>query len=325
MKKFSFPSMTPEILRALSCPNFKKTWLSLGSDWIQIIAVASIAHIFFHPISYIFSIIIIAAKQHALLVLMHSASHWNFFRSRKWNDTVGNILTAWPLFISVNAYREHHLAHHRFTNTEKDPDWGRKIQNPNWQFPKTKSKFFLDFIPYLYGLGLLEMFFAIKILSGNPKNSYYRKEWILRGLFYIAIIASLELSNSLAFLFKYWIIPYLLVLPIFMKIRSIVEHLALPNEHELNASRNITNSPIESFFFGPHHNALHLVHHLYPSVSWHAIPTLQKILQESPDYQKYAHQNTSYFIKSNYPTFNDLVKPTTTKNKEISYDFKASA
>lgn len=319
----SYTEIPATTLRILSKPSGYQTWKYLAIDWLTIIASVGVAKYFSNPLIYFCSVAIIAAKQHALLVLMHSAAHWQFFRSRKWNDWVSNIFTAWPLFVSTHAYREHHLAHHLYTNTDKDPDWVRKVRDPKWQFPQQPKHFYKNFLPYLYGLGILEMAFAIKILCGSPKNSYFKKELTFRAIYYISIITTFCALGVGKDVFYYWIVPYFTILPLLMKVRSIVEHLGLPNNHELNGSRNIIGSKIEIFLFGPHGNALHLVHHLYPSVTWYGLEDLQNTLLQCNDYKKLAHQNTSYFFSSPYPARKDLISSSGLRKE--SYDYKASA
>jgi fatty acid desaturase len=201
----------------------------------------------------------------------------------------------------MNAYRDHHWNHHRYTNTELDPDWNRKILAPQWQFPKTRIRFFRDLLPYCWGLGIAEMLFAVKIL-GRSASVWPR---VAHALVFISLlIGTLGPIRAAA----YWLAPYFLVLPLLMKVRSVVEHLGLPNKNALNGTRNIVASPVERFFFGPHWNNLHLVHHLFPNVPWHNVPKLQTELMQDQSYALQAYQNASYFLPSAHPVVNDLIR-----------------
>lgn len=278
-----------------------QTALSLSFDW-GIIAL-SIATMRWWPNAgvCILGTIAIASRQHALLVLMHEGSHGHFCSNRAWNDRICNWLTAWPLGVAVEGYRDHHWNHHRHTNTDLDPDWARKSKLPAWRFPKSRKKFFRDLLPYAGGLGALEILFAVKAL-GLAKNTF---NW--PRLLHTLLFAALFVFSPMA-LVKFWLAPYFLVLPLLMKVRSVVEHLGLPHEHALNGTRNILASPLERFLFGPHWNNLHLVHHLYPNVPWHKVPALQAALLADPNYAALAHQNTSYFWPSRHSVFADLTR-----------------
>lgn len=53
---------------------------------------------------------------------MHEAAHNALFKSRELNDFVGEWFCGRPILAELNAYRRYHLTHHRFTQTDKDPD-----------------------------------------------------------------------------------------------------------------------------------------------------------------------------------------------------------
>src|SRR5690606_26320840 len=69
------------------------------------------------------SFFVIGAKQHALIVIMHDASHGRLLRNRRLNNLVGNLFCAFPTGWVTANYRLAHLAHHAATNTPFDPAW----------------------------------------------------------------------------------------------------------------------------------------------------------------------------------------------------------
>ena len=297
---------SPKTARAhaeqLSAPSAWRTWRSLFLDWGTIAACVTFSRYTNNWAIYAAAVPVIAARQHALLVLMHEGAHGHFFRSRLWNDRVCNWLCAWPLGVSTERYRAHHWEHHRHTNTDQDPDWNRKSRMPSWQFPKSRAKFWSDLKPYLFGLGFAEMIFAVRALGGLTASP------LRRALHATLFFGGLTFALGNWAVAQYWLVPYFFVLPLLMKVRSVVEHLALPQEHPLNGTRNIVASSLERFFFGPHWNNLHLVHHLYPNVPWHNVPALQAKLKEDPLYCSLGHENTSYFLPSARPVYRDLVR-----------------
>ncbi len=86
---------------------------------------------------------LIGAVQHRLACMMHEASHYTLVKNRFWNDLLGDVLLAFPIFATLSAYRNHHLGHHLYPNDwEKDPNLlngGRhKLMD---QFPMEKKSF----------------------------------------------------------------------------------------------------------------------------------------------------------------------------------------
>ena len=64
------------------------------------------------------------------------------------NDMVTNIFSMYPLFSSIEQYRDNHLKHHRHLNTDDDPDWFIKLGKKEFTFPKTKKEFLLTVFSY---------------------------------------------------------------------------------------------------------------------------------------------------------------------------------
>lgn len=304
MKKYDASPEVRNLLKKISKPRLLQTAVSLSFNWSLIFAAGWISQVSGSWFTYGLSVLIIASRQHGLLVLMHEGSHGAFSAKKIWNDRLANWFTAWPLGISTEAYRLHHWKHHRYTNTEEDPDWGRKLQRKEWQFPKTKWEFFQIWLPYLWGKGILEMGFAIFLLGKEPQQRFSVSRMVYLSLL---ISSAWYLMGPLTIL-HYWVIPFFTVLPLLMKVRSIVEHLGLPNTNELNGTRNILANPVERFFFGPHGNHLHLVHHLFPQVPWHQLQRLQDELCKDSHYLLHAHQNDSYFFPSKRSVWKDLSK-----------------
>ncbi len=328
MKKYNAPLAVRQLAKEISKPSLPYTFISLFLNWSLIFGAGWFSRLTESWFVYGLGVLIIASRQHALLVLMHEGSHGAFCAKKVWNDRMANWFTAWPLGISTEAYRLHHWKHHRYTNTVEDPDWGRKIQRKEWQFPKSKREFLQIWLPYLWGKGILEMGFAIFLLGKEPQQRFS----VSRMVYFSLLISSAWYLMGPLPILHYWVIPFFTVLPLLMKVRSIVEHLGLPNTEELNGTRNILANPLERFFFGPHANHLHLVHHLFPQVPWHQLQKLQDELSKDPHYLLHAHQNDSYFFPSERSVWKDLLKTSSIEGQKkdpvrpkISTDEKTAA
>lgn len=249
-------------------------------------------------------LVVIAARQHALFILMHESAHFRLAKTRWWNDFLGDYVITYPLFIKMAAYRENHREHHRYTNTAKDPDWVRK-QTGEWRFPKRRAVLARMFLRYAWGFGLKEMGLTIRALSRAPGLG--KADYFWRVGYYGILAGALTYFGLWKGFAIYWLVPYFFMLPVFMRIRSIAEHFALPLEHELNGTRNVLCSRFERFFVVPHHAALHADHHLYPSVPFYRLPELHRELNEIAAYRANIYQNTSYLGSSRSSVVSDLL------------------
>ncbi len=100
-------------LQGLQEQDWKRSTLALLADWTLIAAALILVHL--SPIIFILpALIIIGSRQRALSNLVHDASHGNLFSSEKVNDSIADLLAAFPTFDTVEAYRKSHLGHHRY-------------------------------------------------------------------------------------------------------------------------------------------------------------------------------------------------------------------
>lgn len=274
----------------------------IGGDWLTIASCIGISNYFANsPIIYFFSALIIASRQHGLFAVVHEGAHQNLSQSKKWNDFLSNAFAAWPLGLSTTRYRVHHWKHHNHTNTDLDPDWARKIHHPKWRFPRSKRSFLFLYVPYLFGAGIIEWGFTLKLVGIKGR------ELLLASPFLLLSLSSIVYLNWQKQFFLYWVFPLFFLVPFMSRMRSIAEHLGTPNENEFNGSRNIATSPWEAYFFGPHNTCYHLVHHLYPHAPWHAIPQIHRELMNKPEYLAQAHECDGYFFGKK-SAFSELTK-----------------
>src|SRR5262249_33443879 len=87
------------------------------------------------------------------------------------------------------------------------------------------------------------------------------------------------------FLF-FWIVPLISVFGAFVRLRSIAEHLVCESEHELNKTRHVQPTCLESLTIAPLNVNCHIAHHLFPSVPFYNLLKLHLKLMEDPVYRK---------------------------------------
>lgn len=312
-------TLNHDAIRKFTTPSLPRFLAALVFDYaiIALLMIAGLmalngpfwALVFIAPICFL-----IAARQHALLILMHETSHGLASRNTFLNDALGELVCGAPLFASMFTYRRDHLAHHKWTNMEKDPDWRFKRQEGDerafWDFPRNDKS--LSYWPRLWARAIA---FQFKLIAGNQKNAQDKSGFHPNA----ALLARLRLGSYLILAMAlthwggwggfllFWMAPALLCLPFIMRMRSIAEHFALPYRDPLSETRTVIfKSALEQFIFAPHNIGYHLDHHLFASVPFYHLPKLHALLKQDTAYAAKAHLNDGYFIGTN--TLNDDLK-----------------
>ena len=152
----------------------KRDWInvvSISSNWLQILAAMALFFYFPNILTFLFSVVVVGTRQFALAVLAHDAAHNLLFSNAKINDLAAQWFCAFPIFSDNRPYRPYHLAHHRFTETENDPDLS--LSAP---FPITKASFRRKVIRDLTGLtGLRRYSIAIKSIFSSEADTFAEK------------------------------------------------------------------------------------------------------------------------------------------------------
>jgi fatty acid desaturase len=322
-------SLQPQIIKLSQIDNVKGAW-SIIIQWLVIIFAIGLAigtlyyftgqtnlisgfphltRIKFIGVvmAYLFAGLIIATRQHALGIIMHEASHYRLFSNRIANDLISDFFCAFPTGLATSLYRFEHIAHHRFTNTNRDPYWLGQFEDPDWNWPKTKmgatTALLRDFLGLTSGKWLkvygpwspwLKLF-NFQQLPGNITH----KERIIFLIFWSLVAIALTLSdNWLNFLFL-WFLPQFTFLSVIFRLRGLAEHCVLKNETELNRSRHIDGTLLERLIIAPLNVSIHLDHHLFPSVPQYNLPKLHQILLQDKGYTSNAQLLPNYFSLKN--------------------------
>ena len=249
---------------------------------------------------YALCVVVIASRQHAFLILMHEGAHGRISRYRAWNDFVSDITCAFPLGIATKLYRERHLKHHQFTNTERDPDWTIVKPYRDWQWPKKRGPAFAVFTRDVTGLSSHMLILTLMLWSPARKLFVKRKltmttwERVRLFAFYLIVAALLTWCHLWLGFLLFWIVPLLTATTAIARLRSIAEHMAVPSAHELNQTREVVPSLVEKLLLAPLHVNYHLSHHLFPSVPFYRLPELHRTLMAVDAFQQHAHLTVTY-------------------------------
>ena len=265
----------------------KRDWInvvSISMNWLQILAAMALFFYFPNVLTFLLSVIVIGSRQFALAVLAHDGAHNLLFSNEKINDFVSQWFCAFPLFSDNRPYRPYHLAHHRFTESENDPDLS--LSAP---FPITKASFRRKVIRDLTGqTGFRRYSIALKsIFSSEADNFAGRIKKIsdkISGFLItnLVIFSLITIFSHWSIYFLLWWIPAFTYYSLIVRIRNIAEHSVTPGETNLNNTRTTKASFLTKYLLVPHHVNFHLEHHLFTNCPWYNLPKVHEMLEGEP-------------------------------------------
>ena len=202
-----------------------------------------------------------------LFTLAHECTHATPFASRRLNEAVGHLCGA-LLLLPFRWFRAFHLAHHRFTNVEGDPE----IEGPR---PRTRREWawHVTGLPVWRGqaatiLRLASGRFAAPYASPRAVPAMAREARALLGLY---ALAALSLAWSPLALWL-WVVPLLLGQPA-LRLYLLAEHGDCPQVADmlLNTRTTFTTGLVRWLAWNMPY---HAEHHLMPNVPFHRLPDL---------------------------------------------------
>lgn len=258
--------MTP-VPKSLTQMSSARAAQALAFDWALVIFFLWLPIAYTHPITFIIAILGMARQQHALAVLMHEAAHRRLFPDSRWNDILGQWLTAAPLFYSLDTYRYVHLLHHKAPLTDQDPDL-----SINGGYPIERASYWRKTRRDLLGV----TFFKVQKFYRQPipmsRRSHY---WSVRNAGTTGLVVNLVLFLALSAAgfpgayFVLWLFPMMTILQVMFRLRAVAEHAARkPGDDQREATRTVVN-PMETWFLAPHGVNYHVEHHLYTTIPFY--------------------------------------------------------
>ena len=277
----------------------KRDWINVVSiffNWLQIIAAMGFFFFFPNALTFLISVVVIGSRQFALAVLAHDGAHNLLFSDVRINDFASQWFCDFPIFLDNRPYRPYHLAHHRFTESEEDPDLS--LSAP---FPITKASFRRKVFRDLTGITgfrrysiTLKSIFSSKAddLTGKIKKITDKISGFLITNLVIFTVISIFLHWSIYFLL--WWIPAFTYYSLIVRIRNIAEHSVTPGDTNLNNTRTTKASSLLRYLMVPHHVNYHLEHHLFTICPWYNLPKVHEMLKEHSYSDQMCIEN-SYF------------------------------
>ena len=286
-------------LRSLSTIGPWRSPIDIVLTWLQIALAVAICLTYWHPALYLITVIFIAGRQHALLVLMHEGAHYRLHPNRSLNDGLSRVLVAWPHLLSFAAYRRTHLAHHRHLLTEEDPDWMMQREAAEYCGPIPARRLLGFFLRDVTGLGLIgQLKTVLYINAGNQDRPTKKPTFITCGLVFYAVVAAVIIGTGtwLQFLL-FWIVPLVTWLKWFLYARSLGEHYGIESDpgRPWTLSRTVLPTVLERWLICPFNVSYHVEHHLFPGVPYYKLPRLRGRLLTNPEYAHHSPTTNGYF------------------------------
>jgi len=282
------PLLCREDLRSLGRLSPLRGLGSLAWTWGWIAACLAAYVAWPGPLTFAAGWVVVSGRHLALAILMHEGAHRLLLRDRRWNDVVARWLTAYPIMLSLDAYRAVHLQHHKATWTDADPDID--LARP---FPITRRSLLRKILRDLGGRTGYQRYRVIARLSaGLPPHgrglggvplgrallgfARVQKGFLLTNAAILAAVTAA--GRPEAFLLLWWL-PALTGYSLVLRLRSIAEHAVVSDPADpLRQTRTTLAPGWVRFLVAPHHVGYHLEHHLFMFVPHYNLPRAHRLL-----------------------------------------------
>ncbi len=224
--------------------------------------------------------------QHALLNIVHEASHYSLLPDRRWNDRVADLLAALPIGHTVASYRLTHNDHHLYLRTAQDPS--SYVTRPDLTRGEIRRT-----LLFLLGGRLVWELMARSLLGRRLEAEAAAEPELMKATDRQRLIAvagwqlpalGLSFLLGLQWFWLTWLIVVMTVTPVLDGLRTLVEHRAAdgagrgesagPAWHTRSHHRHLLVSALMAPFF-----QYHWEHHLFPGIPHHQLAALHRTLR----------------------------------------------
>ncbi len=301
-------------LTTLERPSWRATLATLAVIWFEIAVLLAAANLLVRLplvvalLAGTVVVCLIATRINALNVIMHEASHGFLARSRTVNDRLCNMAASWWMLHSVEEYRPTHRLHHRYLNSERDPDL------VSYLVPDTRGGFARLVLQDLTGLTAFRR--ALTLLKGgDPDASGTRlSTGVLVGnlagkaLAQVIVLGQFTLVQGwwTGFLLYavFWLFPVLCLFPLILRLKTIAEHfdprLRLPDE--LWVARTSKAGRLQDHIVGAQME-YHFEHHVLPTIPFRGLKHLHRRLEEAGYFESLPADTRAELLSGGYARF----------------------
>lgn len=280
---------TDEIKPLAARSDLMGAWLVLHC-WGTIAVAVALFGFWPNIVTFVLAIVIIGSRQLGLAILMHEAAHNALFKNRKINNLAGEWLCGRPILAELSAYRHYHLTHHKFTQTDKDPDLVLSSKFPT-SHASLRRKFTRDLTGQTGLKQLVSQFVMSVRLAGDDEAveaaaSDFAQAFKARDLWkslpvMIGIIIAMGLIGDWWWGLAFWLLPYLTWFQFVLRVRNIAEHGATEvSENPLQNVRTTIAGPLARLLVAPYWVNYHLEHHMVMHVPCWQLKNMHKALTD---------------------------------------------
>jgi fatty acid desaturase len=281
---------TTDEIRELRVIQEHRAWLTVLVNYALI--AASMGLVAYAPSAFtvVLALVIIGTRQLGFAVVMHESAHHTLFTNRRLNDFVGNWLAAYPVYLSADMYRAHHLEHHAKTWTDGDPDLSLATG-----FPVSKASMTRKVARDLLGVtGLKQLlgttYLVVKVVRGEQVDAGTLPLRLERGPAIRMVVGTIVTNLILLailwalghpMLYLLWAGAWLTTNKLVARIRSIAEHAVVPDPTDpIGQTRTVRAGWLERLLIAPNRVQYHLEHHLLMTVPHYNLPKFHAMLRQ---------------------------------------------
>lgn len=280
--------LTSDEIRDLARRSDSMGFLLVGHCWAIIALAVTLFGYWPNAVTFLIAVMVIGSRQLGLAILMHEAAHNALFRTRWLNDFAGEWLCGRPILAELDTYRRYHLTHHRFTQTDKDPDLVLSSK-----FPTTRASLRRKFLRDLTGrTGLRQLAGqivlslrlagdedAIKAAANDFAQAFKARDLWKSLPVFVALVVTMGVIGEWWYGLVFWVLPFLTWFQFVLRVRNIAEHGATETSQDpLQNVRTTHAGPVMRLFVAPYWVNYHLEHHMVMHVPCWRLHDLHKLL-----------------------------------------------
>jgi len=247
---------------------------TLLAEWLVIVATITIALRIDSIWALALASIVVATRQHALLILFHDAVHGHLAGNRRVNDALINLLAGVPTLLPVELYRPLHLQHHRTLGTAADPERRLLYARQRWNYrPLPAASLAAQLLGDLF---LVNGIRTIVAWTRDPLPARLAATTLIIALGWSAAVAAALIiaPRQTITIVLLWLAPLLTLTQLLQKLRSYAEHSGGPNVTRGWPHWTYSWRPglAGRLTIWPYRINYHREHHEEPALHWHELP-----------------------------------------------------
>ena len=271
--------LTPAMLRELSARSDLMGAVRAATHYGAIAMVGALIWLVYSRYGLTWALPLIALQGYFvafLFMIVHETAHKTAFRTRAINLVIGH-LSAFAIVLPYEYYCLFHWDHHRYTqDPERDPEL---IVGPK---PKSDTQLAIAYS------GLLQFAVRVRLMLKHAFTGKVTAPWVpenkraivvREARLYVAgyaLLSMLSIALSTPILLWVWIVP-MLAGQLILRPYLYAEHTGCERTRSAfqNTRTTYTGAIMKWFAWNMPY---HVEHHAYPSVPFHALPELNRIV-----------------------------------------------